>query len=156
MRVATAVVLPAIIGGGAVLANVAFISLLSLPILLGGWAGCMGLALSARHEQRSRLKQFGVTLLVAIGLLLLLHVCVNLAWYGGRCGARHGTAQPAELLVWHLAGVGPAFLISWGQKLLANFNRAAWGRRLFYWFTYCPVSALAGALLARCGLAPGN
>jgi hypothetical protein len=155
-RMVWAILLPIIIGGGAALANIAFIGLLALPVLLGGWVGCTWLALAVRQEPLPRLKQLGIALLVGGGLLLLLCVCGKVAGLAGTASTRHGTAEPVDLVVWHVAALGLAFLVSWGQKLQANLTPTAWRGRLLYWFAYCPISALAGVLLARCGLAPGS
>jgi hypothetical protein len=151
-----AVFLPLVVGVGAALANIAFIGLLALPILLGGWVGCMWLALSARNRAPSVLKQLGISLMPAIGLCLLFAICGTVARLAGAGSTRHGTLELVDLIVWHVIAVGPAFLISWGQKLKADLSVAAWRGRLLYWFAYCPVSAVAGALLATCGLAPGS
>ena len=155
-RIVAAVFLPLMVGAGAALANIAFIGLLALPILLGGWVGCMWLALSVRHKAPCLLKQLGISLLITIGLFLLLLICATVARLAGAGSTRHGTLEPVDLIVWNVAAVGPALLVSWGQKLRAELGPAAWRVRLLYWFAYCPVSAGAGALLARCGLAPGN
>ena len=154
-QIVAAIVFPLVVGAGAVLFNIPIIGLLAFPVLLGAWAGCMWLALSARHERLSHLRQFGTSLLIAIGLLVLLYTCAIAAGLAGASTRQYGVAQPVELVVGHLAALGLALLISWGQKLRANLNRAAWSKSLLYWFAYCPVSALAGTLLARCGLAPG-
>ncbi len=155
-RIVAAIVLPLVVGGGAALFNIPIIGLLAFPVLLGAWVGCMWLVLSARHEALSRLKQFGTSLLVAIGLLVLLYTCAIVASLAGAISRPYGTASPVDLVVWHLAAVGPAWLLSWGQKLRAGLGRAAWSRWWIYWFAYCPLSALTGALLVRAGLAPGN
>ena len=155
-RIVAAVVLPVVVGGGAALFNIPIIGLLAFPVLLGAWVGCMWLALSAHHEPLSLLKQSGTSLVVAIGLLALLYTCAIVAGLAGASTRQYGVARPAELVVCHVSGVGLALLISWGQKLRANLNPTAWVGSVLYWFAYCPVSALAGALLARCGLAPGN
>lgn len=154
-QIAAMVVLPIIVGGAAALANIAIIGLVAGPILLGGWVGCRWLALSTRHERPSLPTQIGISLVVAIGLFLLLAVCAKAAYLAGAGSTRYVTFQAADLFTWHVAAVGPAFLISWGQKLRADLSPAAWGRRLLYWFAYCPVSALAGTPLASAGPAPG-
>ena len=146
---------PVVIGGLAVFATAPFVQVVALPLLLLSWIGCMRLALTISTNLPSRRTQLGASLLVALGLLLNVCICVRVAALAGLSHVADRTSPGVDLALYHVAALGAAGLVVWGQRLRSAPAKPAWVGWLIYCFAYCPVSALVAKGLTRVGIALG-